>query len=370
MKNNDLVLLDMIFGLILFPLSLFVRTTRKLLSKIFKFKYQGILIIKFLGAGNLIAIKNSINQKNADILSAKSNAGAIDKFSIGNDIFLIDDSSFLRLMITGIICTCKIIFKNYEQVINLETESKFAKFIITLTSARILSGVSNIHKSYIDFYIYDKYLVNPFMLNKPEIIDLLLNFKKIKNEYLEYSLNEHRKNFLSKNNLSNIKKIVISPTGSNTDSIRRLSVSNGWDTIINYLNSLSGVESIDIVFSSTLDQQYFDFQSLVKKYNLVKIQITSYDQFVEKIKESDLLFTIDSQALHIGQYFKKISIAIYGPSTPFGVNFEDTTYPISQSLICSPCRHKYLRLPCEGKAPCMNFEDNNFEILKFINSVK
>ena len=367
MKNNDLVLLDMIFGLVLLPLSLTIRALRRFLSKIFRLNYEGILIIKFLGAGNLIAIKKSINEKSTDILSAKSNSSAIAKFNIGNQIFLLDDSSFLRLIFSGIICTFRIVFKNYEQVINLETESKFAKFIITLTSTKVLSGVSNIHKSYIDLYIYDKYLVNPLMLNKPEIIDLLLNFKKIKNKNLEYSLNEHRKNFLLNNNLNDVKKIVISPAGSNTDTIRRLSVDYGWNTIINFLNSLEGVESIDIVFSSSSDQQYLDFQSLTKKYHLLKIHITTYDEFVEKIQESDLLFTIDSQALHIGQFFSKLSIAIYGPSTPFGVNFENTTYPISQSLICSPCRHKYLRLPCGGKAPCMDFDDNHFEILKFIN---
>lgn len=367
MKNNDLVLLDMIFGLVLLPLSLFIRALRRFLSKIFKLNYEGILIIKFLGAGNFIALQKNFVGKNIDILSATSNAKAIAKFNIGQKVFLIDDSNILRLIVTGIICTCKILFNNYEQVINLETESKFAKFLTSLTSSKILSGVSNINKSYLDFYLYDKYLVNPLMLDKPKVISLLLDFKKTTNVYLEYALNEHRKYFLLNNSLANIKKICIFPSGSDTDLMRRLPINDGWDKIIDFLNSLNGIESIDIVFPSKFDQQYLDFISLCEKYPLANLLITSYDEFIKKIKRSDLLFTVDSQALHVGQHFRKLTIAIYGPTSPFGVNLEKTTYPLTQSLICSPCVHKYLRLPCGGKAPCMDFDDNHFEILKYIN---
>jgi ADP-heptose:LPS heptosyltransferase len=370
MKNNNLVLVDMIVGITLIPISIIMRSFRIFSSKIFPLKYKGVLIIKFLGAGNFIAMQNNILSKKTDILSAKSNFHAIAKFNIGNQIFLIDDSNFFKLVITGIICTSKIFFKNYEQVINLEAESKFAKFIASITSTKILSGLSNAHKSYLDLIIYDKYLVSPLMLSKPKIIDLLIKFEKTTNINLENTLIKHRKNFLLNNSLNKINKILIFPTASNTDMMRRLSVYDGWKNILNSLYSLKEVESIEIIFPSKLDHQYSDFLSLSKKYPLTKLIITNYDEFVKKIIESDLLFTVDSQALHIAQHYRKLSIAIYGPTSPFGVNLETTTYPVTQSLICSPCVHKYLRLPCRGEAPCMNFEKSHISIIKYINLKK
>ncbi len=367
MKNNHLVILDLIIGFFLLPLCLIIRGLRRMLSKIFKINYRGILIIKFLGAGNFIAIQDTIVNKDFDILSAKSNASAINKFHIGSRVFLIDDSNLLRLITSCLNCIYRLLFINYQQVINLETESKFAKFITALTSAKVLSGVSNAHKSYIDYFLYDRYLVNPLMLDKPEVISLLTDFKTITNHFMEHALEAHRRDFLLNISLNNMKRVVISPAGSNTDSIRRLSIDGGWDVVMNYLVALDGVGFIDVVFSSSLDQQYSDFIVLGQKYPKVKIHITTYDEFVQKIKDSDLVLTIDSQALHIAQIFKRPTISFYGPSTPFGVNFGKTTYPVTRSLICSPCRHKYLSLPCQGDAPCMKFDRKQFEILAQIN---
>jgi ADP-heptose:LPS heptosyltransferase len=367
MKNNHLVILDLIIGFVLLPLCLIIRGLRRLLSKIFRVKYRGILVIKFLGAGNFVAIQDTLLHKDVDILSAKSNGAALAEFNIGNRIFLIDDSNLLRLIVSCFDCVSRLLFVNYQQVINLETESKFAKFVTALTSSKVLSGVSNVHKSYIDYFLYDRYLVNPMMLDKPDVINLLLDFKTVTNPYMEYALDAHRREFLLNISLNNLREVVISPTGSNTDSIRRLSVDGGWDVIMDHLSAIDGIECVDVVFSSKSDQQYDEFVILSQKYPVVKISITKYGEFIKKIKDCDLVLTIDSQALHIAQQFKKPTIAIYGPSTPFGVNFAKTTYPVTRSLICSPCRHKYLSLPCHGLAPCMNFDRSRFEILSKIN---
>jgi ADP-heptose:LPS heptosyltransferase len=361
------VILDLIIGFFLLPLCLITKGLRQILSKIFKANYRGILIIKFLGAGNFIAIQDTLLNKDVDILSAKSNANAIAKFNIGNRVFLIDDSNLFNLIISSLNCISRLIFINYQQVINLETESKFAKFVTALTSAKVLSGVSNAHKSYIDYFLYDKYLVNPMMLDKPEVINLLLDFKAITNHYMEHALDVHRRDFLLNISLSDVKKVVISPAGSNTDTIRRLSIDGGWSVVMNYLCALDGVDFIDIVFSSALDQQYSEFIVLCQRYSKVKIHITKYDEFIQKIKDSDLVLTIDSQALHIAQQFKKPTISFYGPSIPFGVNFEKTTYPVTRSLICSPCMHKYISKPCKDLAPCMKFDRKQFEVLTQIN---
>jgi ADP-heptose:LPS heptosyltransferase len=361
------VILDLIIGFVLLPLCLIIRGLRRAFSKVFKVNYRGILIIKFLGAGNFIAIQDTLLDKDVDILSAKSNESALAKFNIGSRVFLIDDSNFFGLILSCLNCASRLMFMNYQQVINLETESKFAKFVTAFTSAKVLSGVSNVHKSYIDYFLYDRYLVNPMMLDKPDVINLLLDFKTVKNRYIEHALDVHRQDFLLNIPLNDVKKVVISPTGSNTDSIRRLSVEDGWDVIMDYLIDLHGLDAVDVVFSSNEDHQYDKFVVLSQKYPILKINITKYDEFIQKIKECDLVLTIDSQALHIAQQFQKPTIAIYGPTSPFGVHFLGTTYPVTHSLICSPCMHKYLNKPCNDLAPCMKFDFAQFEVLSKIN---
>ena len=367
MKNNHLVVLDLIVGFVLLPLCILVRFARRFLGRVFSVNYHGTLIIKFLGAGNFVAIQDTIEGKDVDILSARSNLNALNKFSIGQKIFLIDDSNLLNLLITSLTCCIRLLFRNYHQVINLETESKFAKFITALTSAEILSGVSNVHKSYVDFLLYDTYLVNPLLLGKPSVIKFLEKFDQVTNVYVDDALDGHRKNFLSNTSLKNVKKILISPAGSNTDSTRRLSI-NGWRYVFELLSGAKGVESIGIVFASKDDEQYVEFSKLILEFQHMQIHLTSYHAFIDAIKNADLVITIDSQALHIAQQFNRPTIGIYGPTSPFSVNLANTTYPITKSLICSPCFHKYLRLPCKGQVPCMSFEKDHYSVLELINA--
>ena len=367
LKNNHLVMLDLIVGFVLLPLCIVIKFARRFFGRIFSTDYHGTLIIKFLGAGNFVALQDTITGAGGvDIISAKSNLNALKEFGIGQKIHLIDDSNILNLFISSLICCIRLSFRSYNQVINLETESKFAKLITAITSAKIISGVSNVHKSYIDYLLYDKYLVNPVLLGKPEIIKFLGNFDQVTNVYVEYALNVHRERFLKNISLKNVKKILVSAAASNTDTTRRLSI-NSWRSIFELLSSVIGVELIDVVFSSKDDEQYLEFSNLILEFQSIHITITKYQEFIDCIKGADLVITIDSQALHIAQHFHKPTIAIYGPSSPFGVNFTHTTYPLTRSLICSPCFHKYLRLPCEGTAPCMNFKHDHFDVLRNIN---
>ena len=93
------------------------------------------------------------------------------------------------------------------------------------------------------------------------------------------------------------------------------------------------------------------------------LKITNFKDFVYWVKKSDLILSVDSQALHIAQLYKKKSVVFYGPTSPFGINLEETTYPVSLSLSCSPCTHKYLKLPCNNSAPCMNINKKDLDIL-------
>jgi len=227
-----------------------------------------------------------------------------------------------------------------------------------------MSGLSNNNKSYLDYILYDKYLVSPLMANRGMIIKQLLNYKPTKNPILEQTITFPRDNFLKALKKTNIYNISIFPSCSDTDILRRLSC-NQWLNIINKISALN--KKIFIILPSIEDIQYQEFLSLSQKLNKINLLITNYDEFISSIKTADLVITIDSQALHIAQQFNKLTIALYGPTNPFGVNLGGKTYPISKSFFCSPCTHKYLKLPCNNEANCMDFTNAD---LKIFNSIR
>lgn len=366
MKNSQLVFLDMLVGIFLMPTCIVIRIIRKNIFKCLPIQCKGVLIVKFLGAGNFLALKDSISNEIVDIVSASSNQSVLSRFSLGKNVYLIDDSSFLRLLITGLACCIRLCFSRYEQVINLETESKFAKFLCALAAAKHLSGVSNIHKSYIDYWLYDRYLVNPVMLSKNQLVNQLRQFQPFRNEYVGTIVDSIQQKSSLTRLTKAVSRVLVSPTCSSTDHLRRLSPAN-WEYILNSLEICNTVDQITVVFPSESDAQFASFSAFARKYPKLSVQVTSYDAFVDAIKRTDLLITVDSQALHIGQLFSKNTVAIYGPTSPFGVNLGEKTFPITKSLICSPCTHKYLKIPCGESAPCMDFSAIDLDMRRFIS---
>jgi ADP-heptose:LPS heptosyltransferase len=327
-------------------------------------KPKGRLLIKLLGAGNYLPLKYKLNGELFDILTVTSNHKTLEHFGIGNRIYLINDKNIFLLFISSFNIFFKLLLQNYEQVINLEMESKFAKFLSLITPTKNLSGISSQNKSYLDCYIYDSYLVSPLLMGRSEIVKQLISFRPETNHYLLALIRSHQKKFKKKFLLDkSFQHIVIFPGCSSTDPLRRVK-DRDWRLILSYLIKNKNVENITIIFSSTLDPQYKFFEDILmsNQKNKLNLKITNFNDFVSWVKKSDLILSVDSQALHIAQLYKKESIVFYGPTSPFGINLEDTTYPVSLSLSCSPCTHKYLKLPCGNSAPCMNFKKKYLDI--------
>ena len=364
MNNQFLILVDTLFGVILIPLGICLHFSLKFIKKFIRTNPKRFLVIKLLGAGNFLPIKNTLARKDIDIVTVKSNFLTLKHFHIGSQIYVIDDTNILTLAITSLLVFIQLLFRDYVQVINLELESKFAKFLSLITPASILSGISSQNKSFLDSLIYDTYLVTPLMLSKAEIVSQLLSFKKKKNVLVDSLVNNHKRIFLERFfPLKNINKVSIFPSCSSTDALRRLSILD-WEFILIKLSNNNKVKVINIIFANSEDCQYREFSDLLVKLNLEKIQLilTDFPNFVAIIEGSNLVVSVDSQALHISQFLHKRAIAIYGPTSPFGINLENTTYPITNSLQCSPCTHKYIKLPCNNTAPCMKFKSEYFNI--------
>jgi ADP-heptose:LPS heptosyltransferase len=364
MNNNLLILFDTFIGVILIPFGLLINALNKYFLQFMRPKPKGRLLIKLLGAGNYLPLKSKLNADLFDILTVESNLQTLKHFGIGNRIYLINDKNIFLLFISSFSIFLKLLSQNYVQIINLEMESNFAKFLSLITPTKSLSGISSHNKSYLDRYIYDSYLVSPLLMERGEIVSQLISFKPETNNYLLALVRSHQEKFKKKFLLNkSLRHIVIFPGCSSTDSLRRVKEKD-WKLILSYLIKNKNVKNITIIFSSKNDPQYKFFEDILmsNQKDKLNLKITNFKDFVYWVKKSDLILSVDSQALHIAQLYKKESIVFYGPTSPFGINLEETTYPVSLSLSCSPCTHKYLKLPCGNSAPCMNFNKKHLDI--------
>jgi len=368
MSSNILVLVDALLGLLLVPLSVLIRIIRRIISRIYPARAAvGVLVIKFLGAGNLLAVKGALSGLDFDVVTAQSNRNAITAFGLGRRNLIIDDSSFIKLALSSLSCCTQLLSRRYEQVINLESESKFAKFLTALVSARVVSGVTNAHKSYTDLVLYDRYLVTPVLAGRGDMVSQLLRFEARTNEFVSHAIGKCVENFWATNSLTDVQTICLAPSCSSTDTLRRLPDKH-WEDLIHTLMLTGRVKELVVVFATSLDPQRGKFERISHQYpGRVNVRITDYKAFVHCVSTADLLITVDSQALHLRQSINRPAICFYGPTSPLGVGLSTSTLPVTSSLQCSPCTHKYLRLPCGGEAPCMNLGEQGIRLVSGIN---
>lgn len=337
MKSNNLIFLDKLFGLIFQPLIVFNCLITHLFKKNPK-NIKRILIIKFLGAGNIIAVDNFYKKFDITYLTADKNKSAVS--FLNKKKIIIDTNYKIISSFFKIIYFC--LFNKFDCVINLESESHFSYFLTSICNSGFKTGITNKHKSYRDKFLYSKHIVKNDKNQYHQIIDYFL---------LDQYYRDKKKINVNLIKLLKVKdkKISIFPTCSDADTNRRLPITE-WDQIVKLLfkNNL-----IELVIQDN-DYQYNSFRKLSKKYNIALRNI-NYSHFWELIKNSEVVVTVDSQAYHIGQYFNKIVYCFFGPTNENNIWFNKKTIPIKHEYFCSPCTHKYFIVPCKNKQPCMFF---------------
>lgn len=361
MKNNTLVFLDWLSGFFISPLIVVVKLFQRNPSKKVGFRNNERLIIKFLGAGNYVAISEAVNDQTT-LISASSNKAAIEYFLKPKKVFYIDDSGIIPLVKTSFYAIIFVFKGSFNEAINLETESRFAKLLVALSGSKFTMGISNTHKSYLDAYIYDRYLVNPSMISKQQSISLLLNFRLIKNGNLASLIRNSQAEFYKRVKLKNpIKRVAFCPSGSDTDLARRISV-DIWQFMVNKLVKQHPDVRIEVYFQSKNDFQYLDLVGMLSGYPNIEFHVGGYKNYVKGLSEQDLIICIDSQSLHIANHYDIPVICFYGPTTPYAVSFSSATYPITLSAACAPCVHKYFTKPCGNSPVCMNFTAEDLDV--------
>ena len=361
MKNNTLVLIDWIAGLVIAPAIIIVKLIKKLAVNFYQSHRQGRLIIKFLGAGNYVAMSDVIDG-NTTLISALSNKSAIEHFLKPQEVFYIDDSNFFSLVSNSFGAIFFVLKGSFHEVINLETESKFSKLLATLARSELTLGLTNAHKSYLDALIYDQYLVNPMMLSKSDSIRILTHFDLVSNEYGLAAIEKSQSDFLNHVRFKGgIKRIIFAPTGSDTNKLRRLGA-DLWKKVADRILLQFPDTTFDLIFPNNTDWQYESIHSILGADPCFSVRIGGYGQYLEWLAKADLVVCIDSQTLHIASKLETPVICFFGPTSPYGVNHSKNVYPISRAAMCSPCMHKYFSTPCADRAICMNFNDSDLQI--------
>ena len=356
MNSKSLILIDALLSFFVLTLSFIFRLKNKIFAKTIQSKKEKkILIIKFLGAGNLIAICNVLKDQRPTIVTVTSNISAINEFIPHSEIIAINNRNPFYLISSCFFAITKLFISKYRYVINLEAESSFAKLIASCPMSYETNGLSNKYKSFFDWFFYDYLLVSPNDVCKDRILELLL--KKTSptlNLNSKFSFNSKNANENCVINKSH-NMLLISPTCSLTDNNRRLD-SSTWFQIISLFSKK--FKKIVISFPSKDDPQYNEFLFNIHDSSKISIRIDPYSIFKDMIASSDLIITIDSQALHIAQNLSKNVICFYGPTSPYGVHLSKNTYVISKGFECSPCTHKYFKIPCGGSIDCMKYKNS------------
>ena len=148
--------------------------------------------------------------------------------------------------------------------------------------------------------------------------------------------------------------IVVNPNASDLRLERRWPIEN-YIALIDKL--LSKFEGDFYIIGSPGEAEY---SNQIKEYFIDNPRVinlagkTSINELLAYIKGCRMAITNDSGPLHLALYYKKDTIALFGPCHPdhYGLK-RDNVYIHYLPVYCSPCVHEFEQAPCNGNNVCM-----------------
>lgn len=346
MNSHKLVIIDSLSAPISILFALILRAKNIALRFVVPtlFKSNSVLVLKLVGAGNFIPLAHHCNSSNFVFLTLRSNVSTIRFFIPNARIIVLDDRSLPRLALSIFCFVFSNLFRTFDHVINMEIESKFAKFLSNVGIANKNSTISNRHKSFSDVLLFDDVTVFNGVISRSQMFRAILDKEQF---YTAASFDLSGQRFVDE-----FDTVILAPTCSETDKNRRVSHEIWMITIERLAARFS---NIIVVFSNFDDRQYNSFLQMSNCYSNVEVVKTDYQTFCELIANSSATVCVDSQALHVSQYYNVPTLCFYGPTSPTGIDLGSKTLVVSRSLKCSPCTHLYFKSPCGDRAYCMNF---------------
>lgn len=326
--------------------------------------FRTIAICKYKGMGSIIQstpLLNSLRTKfpNAKLIyiSSNENLHILNQISLIDEIILIDDSSFIKLIKSVIPFIYKLYSRKIEIYIDLEVYSNFSTLITILSKSVNRMGyyLNSMH------YRLGNYTHMMYFNSRSTISESYLQFARLlgceTNNQL-YRLNSDIQTIQISDseqlNLVNEKYILINPNASDLRLERRWRDENFIELILKFSAQF---EDFKIVLIGSKSESYY-VNNLFAKINIGKRLIsiagkTDILGLIAVIKNANLFITNDTGPMHIAFSTVTPTLALFGPCSPVQYGNYFNSYSIYENLYCSPCVHDFVWPPCKGNNICM-----------------
>jgi ADP-heptose:LPS heptosyltransferase len=325
---------------------------------------QNILFIKLLGLGSLVVATDAIHvirEKFPDarfiLLTDTNIAAGIEPFHLFDEIWAVDTSNLSATISTSF----RFITKSWKLpqlwVADLEVYSKLTTVYALLTTARNRFGF------YLRPVFFRKYL------NTHNVLFQQSAFLEDNYYHMAQAITKSSVPVSTENNQPARQDewqkpyIILNNTCSSLALTRKLPdetfaeiskwILDNTPYRIAFLGTTNDAATID----QFIHEYIPSYRQEGKIFNIAGVlDFEAYYRFIAD--KGVCLVTIDSGPLHIARKLGLPTVSVWGPTNPanylkINAGNEKRHQYVYEKIICSPCVHRYEKLPCGGNNVCM-----------------
>ena len=335
--------------------------------------FERIAIAKYKGMGSILQatpMLNALRVKYPDakitFISTKSNKAFLDSLTMIDEYILLDDSSFLKLLIGFPKLIFTLLRQRFQVFIDLEIYSHFSSLITTLSAAQNRFGY------YLQSgkYRHGTYTHLVYFNPKASMSQVYLQMARLLHcENINPALYDY-KDLSVASDLSKIQSpyIVINPNASDLRLERRWPA-NSFIELANQLSKSHPSHNLIFVGAPSEEKYTTEICEQISNQKLTNLAgKTSLDELIHIIKEADFMISNDTGPLHIAFACRTPAIGLFGPISPRQFDIPSESIALYKDVYCSPCVHEFDVPPCHGNNVCMQHITVN-EVLEGIKSL-
>jgi ADP-heptose:LPS heptosyltransferase len=345
------------------PIALVLNVFVKILGKILRINhdlnedFRTIAICKFKGMGSIIqvqplilSLKDKFPSSQITFISTISNASILNRIEGIDKTIFIDDSNFLKLIISLCKSLVLLIRTRNDVYLDLEIYSDFSSIYTTFSLSKNRIGYYLRSSSYkMGMYTHMMFYNTEAPISQTYLQLAGMLGGDTSNSALKLSLPDAEQLALAENK----EYIVINVNASDLRIERR------WpaEYFIKLLQDLTSKDSSILIFliGSKDEIAYTDgICSLISHQNVISLAgKTTIDQLILLISKAKIMVTNDTGPMHIAFALNTKTISLFGPCSPDQYGKGENTLVMYKKMYCSPCVHSFMQPPCKGNNQCM-----------------
>lgn len=315
-----------------------------------------IIFIKMLGFGSLLlasdailAIKKKYPTSKITLIGGKGIKEGAELMQIFDQVLIIDDSSFIKMIKSTINIVLWSIKKKNKWCFDLEVYSRLTTILSLYTFSHNRFGFEFEKVNFRNYLNTHNVYFNQFIPTESNynLMALRANAKVVNRYKLPFEFSQEAKFVFFNNTCSDL-------------SLQRKLTKFQVAEIIEKIQNASSYQMILIGAPNDYEdnQQVIELLSDKSKVENWAGKM-SFNQLIETMATKGIcLITIDSAPLHIASRIQLPVLSIWGPTQPDSIapNWlrESNIYKeINLKVSCSPCVHHTKELPCKGNNFCI-----------------